>query len=150
MLYLDAYIIQYTFRWMVQAMHGKNFSRRKWTSFLQKRAIPGASIAFQEIEVLLCNVKSGLDVLLDREEEERERLGMIYTNGFFRNLHIFFLIWERFNFCQFVKDMFKQLKQKYTSLKYFLPLICSTDLSDKMSGKYISSSFKILKVSSIL
>lgn len=62
---------------MVQAMHGKNFSRRKWAAFLQKRAIPGTPVAFQEIEVLLCNVKSSLDVLLDKEEEEKERLGII-------------------------------------------------------------------------
>lgn len=56
-------------------MHGKNFSRRKWAAFLKKRAVPGSRIAFQEIEVLLCNIKSSLDVLIDREEEERERQG---------------------------------------------------------------------------
>ncbi|XP_060583766.1 trichohyalin-like isoform X2 [Ruditapes philippinarum] len=60
-------------RWMVQAVHGKNFSKRKWADFLRKRAIPGTRVAFQEIEVLLCNVKSSLDVLKDREDEERER-----------------------------------------------------------------------------
>ncbi|XP_053393945.1 trichohyalin-like isoform X2 [Mercenaria mercenaria] len=60
-------------RWMVQAVHGKNFSKRKWSDFLRNRAIPGTGVAFQEIEVLLCNVKSSLDVLKDREDEERER-----------------------------------------------------------------------------
>ncbi|KAL4235864.1 hypothetical protein ACF0H5_004252 [Mactra antiquata] len=60
-------------RWMVQAIHGKNFSKRKWADFLRKRAIPGSKVAFQEIEVLLCNVKSSLDVLKDKEDEERER-----------------------------------------------------------------------------
>lgn len=64
-------------RWMVQAIHGKNFSRRKWADFLRKRAVPGSRVAFQEIEVLLCNVKSSLDVLKDREDEERERQGKI-------------------------------------------------------------------------
>ncbi|XP_052274069.1 trichohyalin-like [Dreissena polymorpha] len=59
--------------WMVQAMHGKNFSRRKWAAFLKNRAIPGTLVAFAEIEVLLCNVKSSLDVLQDNEEEERDR-----------------------------------------------------------------------------
>ncbi|XP_052774271.1 trichohyalin-like isoform X2 [Mya arenaria] len=66
-------ITEHQAMWMVQAMHGKNFSKRKWASFLQLRAVPGSPLAFPEIEVLLCNVKSSLDVLQEREEEERER-----------------------------------------------------------------------------
>ena len=65
----------FNLRWMVQAMHGKNFSKRKWRQFLAKRAVPGQAVAFAEIEVLLCNVKSSLDVMQDRDEEERERQG---------------------------------------------------------------------------
>ena len=63
------------YRWLVQAAHGKNFSKRKWAHFLSNRAVPGSKVAFPEIEVLLCNVKSNKDSLLDREEAERERQG---------------------------------------------------------------------------
>ena len=62
-------------RWLVQAVHGKNFSKRKWAHFLSNRAVPGGKVSFPEIEVLLCNVKSVTDSILDREEEERERQG---------------------------------------------------------------------------
>lgn len=72
---------------MVQAVHGKNFSKRKWANFLSKRAVPGSKVAFQEIEVLLCNVKSSLDVLKDREDEERERLGKIVNTLFLVSLN---------------------------------------------------------------
>ena len=37
--------------------------------------MPGGKVSFPEIEVLLCNVKSVTDSILDREEEERERQG---------------------------------------------------------------------------
>ena len=48
--------------------------------------MPGGKVSFPEIEVLLCNVKSVTDSILDREEEERERQGTV--SGFPQALEI--------------------------------------------------------------
>ncbi|OWF56342.1 Reticulocyte binding protein 2-like b [Mizuhopecten yessoensis] len=64
-------------RWMVQTVHGKFFSRKKWETFLKSRAIPGSGVAFAEIEVLLCSIPSrgeSRDEELELEREREDRL----------------------------------------------------------------------------
>ncbi|XP_060077748.1 trichohyalin-like [Ylistrum balloti] len=64
-------------RWMVQTVHGKFFSRKKWETFIKSRAIPGSGVSFAEIEVLLCNIPSrdeSRDEQLELEREREDRL----------------------------------------------------------------------------
>ncbi|KAK7508272.1 hypothetical protein BaRGS_00000511 [Batillaria attramentaria] len=66
-------------RWLIQAVHGKHFSRQKWERFLKSRAVPGSSIGFAEIEVMLCDIPSRTELkdeedLQRQEEEEEDRL----------------------------------------------------------------------------
>nr|CAB3262711.1 uncharacterized protein LOC100182150 [Phallusia mammillata] len=42
-------------RFLFQAVHGNLFSNRKWERFLKSRPVPLAPLAFDEIEVELCN-----------------------------------------------------------------------------------------------
>lgn len=58
-------------------MHGEFFSKRKFEKFLRTRAAPGSGVTFAEIEVMLCNIPSKTDLLLEEEEERREREGKI-------------------------------------------------------------------------
>nr|KAG5713950.1 hypothetical protein BaRGS_020278 [Batillaria attramentaria] len=65
-------------RWLIQAVHGKHFSRQKWERFLKSRAVPGSSIGFAEIEVMLCDIPSRTELkdeedLQRQEEEEKQR-----------------------------------------------------------------------------
>ncbi|XP_077982721.1 uncharacterized protein LOC144437614 [Glandiceps talaboti] len=60
-------------RFMMEAVHGNLFSRRKWERFVRTRPVPGSRISFAEIEVDLCNIPSREEVELEKLEEERER-----------------------------------------------------------------------------
>ncbi|XP_056020297.1 golgin subfamily A member 6-like protein 22 isoform X2 [Ostrea edulis] len=60
-------------RWFVQTVHGRHFSKRKWEEFVRSRPIPGSSVAFAEIEVMLCNIPNRMDLQTDKMEEEHER-----------------------------------------------------------------------------
>lgn len=64
------------FRWFVQAIHGKYFSRRLWDMFVRSRAVPGSSMHFAEIEVMLCNIPSIQDLMDEEDAERRELEGM--------------------------------------------------------------------------
>ncbi|CAD5117739.1 DgyrCDS6485 [Dimorphilus gyrociliatus] len=60
-------------KWFVQSVHGKWFSKKKWEKFLRHRAVPKSGVRFSEIEVILCNIPSKEDYLLEQGEDERER-----------------------------------------------------------------------------
>ncbi|XP_069127879.1 uncharacterized protein [Argopecten irradians] len=60
-------------RWMVQTVHGKFFSKRKWEVFIKSRAVPGSGVSFAEIEVLLCNIPNRDESREEQLEQERER-----------------------------------------------------------------------------
>ncbi|KAK7100159.1 trichohyalin-like [Littorina saxatilis] len=64
-------------RWLVQAVHGKYFSKRKWERFLKSRAVPGSGVGFAEVEVMLCDIPSKTDAEDERrltEQDEDEKL----------------------------------------------------------------------------
>ncbi|KAL8571462.1 hypothetical protein ACOMHN_051168 [Nucella lapillus] len=54
-------------RWLMQAVQGRYFSRRKWDLFVKSRAMPGSGVGFAEIEVMLCDIPSKTE----RQDEER-------------------------------------------------------------------------------
>ena len=56
-------------RSMVQAVHGKHFSQKQWTKFLNTRAVPWSGVCFADIEVMLCDVPSCYE---HGEEEDME------------------------------------------------------------------------------
>ena len=58
-------------RWLVQSVHDRFFSKRKWEKFLRGRAVPGSGVSFAEIEVMLCDIPSITDILDEEEEENR-------------------------------------------------------------------------------
>lgn len=66
------------FSWFVQTVHGRHFSKRKWEEFVRSRPIPGSSVAFAEIEVMLCNIPNRMDLQTDKMEEEHEREGFFF------------------------------------------------------------------------
>ena len=63
------------FRWLVQAVHGKYFSRRKWDRFVKNRAVPGSNVGFAEIEVMLCDIPSKSELADDQKQLEQEEEG---------------------------------------------------------------------------
>ncbi|CAG2210802.1 caldesmon-like isoform X1 [Mytilus edulis] len=60
-------------RWMVQAVHGKYFSKRKWEYFVTHRPAPGSGVSFAEIEVMLCDIPNRMETLDEQNEAEKER-----------------------------------------------------------------------------
>lgn len=62
-------------RWMVQAVHGKYFSKRKWEYFVTHRPAPGSGVSFAEIEVMLCDIPNRMETLDEQNEAEKERDG---------------------------------------------------------------------------
>ena len=67
---------------LMKAVHKDCYSQRKWNKFLKNRPVPEAKVAFEEIEVELCDVPNPLQVQHDHEEEVQEALGrniIIYT-----------------------------------------------------------------------
>lgn len=59
----------------MQAVHGKYFSNKGWEKFLRSRLIPGGGVSFGEIEVMLCEIPSKLQVDQELHEAEREEEG---------------------------------------------------------------------------
>ena len=64
-----------SFRWFLQSVHGEDFSRRRWDSFIKSRPAPGTKVSFAEIEVELCNIPCHSDVLDEEIEERRAKEG---------------------------------------------------------------------------
>lgn len=60
-------------RWMVQSVHGKYFSKKKWEYFITHRPAPGSGVSFPEIEVMLCDVPNRMEHLDEQNETDRER-----------------------------------------------------------------------------
>lgn len=60
-------------RWMVQAVHGKYFSKKKWDYFIIHRPAPGSGVSFPEIEVMLCEIPNRLALLEEQNETDKER-----------------------------------------------------------------------------
>lgn len=64
---------------MVQTVHGKFFSRKKWELFLKSRAVPGSGVSFAEIEVILCKIPSRGETRDEELQLEREREGKYWV-----------------------------------------------------------------------
>ena len=77
-------------RWLVQAVHGKYFSRRKWERFLKNRAVPGSSITFAEIEVMLCDIPSKSELAEDEKRLQQEEEGDHSLFALFFSIFVFF------------------------------------------------------------
>jgi hypothetical protein len=60
---------------MVQSVHGKYFSKKKWEYFITHRPAPGSGVSFPEIEVMLCDVPNRMEHLDEQNEADREREG---------------------------------------------------------------------------
>ncbi|KAK3600386.1 hypothetical protein CHS0354_016002 [Potamilus streckersoni] len=60
-------------RWLLQAVHGRFFSKKRWDQFLQSRPIVNEDVAFAEIEVMLCDIPNSEEVLKELDEKDRER-----------------------------------------------------------------------------
>lgn len=60
---------------MVQAVHGKYFSKRKWEYFVTHRPAPGSGVSFAEIEVMLCDIPNRMETLDEQNEAEKDREG---------------------------------------------------------------------------
>lgn len=60
---------------LMKAVHKDYYSERKWKKFLKNRPVPEAKIAFEEIEVDLCDVPNPQQIQQDLEEEIQEALG---------------------------------------------------------------------------
>ena len=61
---------------MVQAVHGKYFSKKKWEYFIMHRPAPGSGVSFPEIEVILCDIPNRLALLDEMNEAEKEKEGL--------------------------------------------------------------------------
>ncbi|XP_076462524.1 uncharacterized protein LOC143294889 [Babylonia areolata] len=64
-------------RWLMQAVHGRCFSRPKWERFVKGRAVPGSGVGFAEIEVMLCDIPSRTEREVEQrrlQQEEEEKL----------------------------------------------------------------------------
>ena len=70
-------LLQTIYRWLVQTVHGDCFSKRKYEHFMRHRNAPGTGVTFAEIEVMLCNIPSRAELLLEEEEEKREEQGTV-------------------------------------------------------------------------
>ncbi|KAL3868520.1 hypothetical protein ACJMK2_041321 [Sinanodonta woodiana] len=60
-------------RWLLQAVHGRFFSKKRWDQFLQSRPIVDEDVAFAEIEVMLCDIPNSEEVLKELDEKDREK-----------------------------------------------------------------------------
>ena len=67
---------------MVQAVHGKYFSKKKWEYFITHRPAPGSGVSFPEIEVMLCDIPNRLDTLEEQNEADREKEGKTLFSSF--------------------------------------------------------------------
>ncbi|XP_033644900.1 reticulocyte-binding protein 2 homolog a-like [Asterias rubens] len=60
-------------RFMLEAVHGKLFSKYRWEKFVKSRLVPGSGVSFTEIEVDLCNIPSQEDLANTENEERRQK-----------------------------------------------------------------------------
>jgi hypothetical protein len=80
---------------MVQSVHGKYFSKKKWEYFITHRPAPGSGVSFPEIEVMLCDVPNRMEHLDEQNEADREREGSFVcfyyiTIQYFVECHLYF------------------------------------------------------------
>ena len=94
-------------KWFVQNVHGEYFSSLNWDTFLRTRNAPTTGVNFPEIEVMLCNIPSREEYLLEQAKLKK------LAEGLFKYFILYlFSIFFRF-FLQFI---FKFKMQKMVNM----------------------------------